>query len=49
MAMKQRSITFIRAFLEEIRPYIALTKDVATDGNCGFRALAGLLRYPEDS
>lgn len=42
-------MTFVWAFPEEIRPYIALTKDVTADGNYGFRAIAGLLGYPEDS
>lgn len=49
MPMKQRSMTFVRAFLEGIRPYIALTKDVAADENYRFRAIARLLGYLEDS
>lgn len=42
-------MTFVRAFPEGIRPYIALTKDAADDGNYGFRAIARLLGYLEAS
>lgn len=49
MTMKQRSMTLVRVFLKGIRPYIALTKDMAIDGNCGFKVIARLLEYPENS
>ncbi|CAL2264756.1 unnamed protein product [Prunus armeniaca] len=32
-----------------IRPFIMGAKDVKSDGNCGFRAIAGLLGYGENS
>ncbi|KAM6547138.1 hypothetical protein CsatB_018814 [Cannabis sativa] len=33
----------------ELKPYIQVIKDVAQDGNCGFRAIAGLLDMGEDN
>ena len=31
-----------------LRPYIRHVKDVSADGNCGFRAIAGLVGLTED-
>ena len=38
---------FLEAFPSELRRYIKYVKDVAADGNCGFRAIAGLIGFGE--
>lgn len=42
-------IAYINAFLDGLRPFISHVKDVATDGNCGFEAIAELIGFGEDS
>ncbi|KAL7221792.1 hypothetical protein ACSBR1_023688 [Camellia fascicularis] len=38
---------FLEAFSFELRRYIKYIKNVATDGNCGFRAIADLMGFGE--
>ncbi|KAL7238264.1 hypothetical protein ACSBR2_004379 [Camellia fascicularis] len=37
-----------KAFSSELRRYIKYVKDVAADGNCGFRAIAALIGFGEE-
>ncbi|XP_028122576.1 uncharacterized protein LOC114319718 [Camellia sinensis] len=37
-----------KAFPSELRRYIKYVKDVVADGNCGFRAIAGLMGFGEE-
>ncbi|XXG82503.1 hypothetical protein AAC387_Pa10g0435 [Persea americana] len=46
---RTRLRTFLHLLLESLGPYIHTVKDVAADGNCGFRAIAGLLDMSNDS
>ncbi|XP_028071740.1 uncharacterized protein LOC114274068 [Camellia sinensis] len=39
---------FLEAFPSELRRYIKYVKDVAADGNCGFRVIAGLMGFGEE-
>ncbi|XP_057511322.1 protein NLP6-like isoform X2 [Actinidia eriantha] len=41
-------VSYIDCFPVSLRPYIQHVKDVAFDGNCGFRAIAGLMDIGED-
>jgi hypothetical protein len=43
------STSFYYSFLQTLRPFIQHIKDVAADGNCGFRRVAGLLGMGEDN
>ena len=43
-----RPISYIHLFLDGLRPYIHHVKDVKADGNCGFRAIAGLMGFGKD-
>ncbi|GFS38077.1 hypothetical protein Acr_00g0055490 [Actinidia rufa] len=50
-AYHTKSVTplpYIDWFPASLRPYILHVKDVALDGNCGFRAIAGLMGIGED-
>ena len=44
-----RRSSYIDALPEGIRAYIEHVKDVTSDGNCGYRAIADLLGYGEDA
>ncbi|XP_028070434.1 uncharacterized protein LOC114272918 [Camellia sinensis] len=39
--------SYVDGLLVGLKPYIRLIKDVDTDGNCGFRAIAGLMGLTE--
>ncbi|KAL7180713.1 hypothetical protein ACSBR1_039722 [Camellia fascicularis] len=39
---------FLEAFSSELRRYIKYVKDVAANGNCGFRAIVGLIGFGEE-
>ncbi|XP_057511836.1 protein NLP7-like isoform X3 [Actinidia eriantha] len=41
-------VSYIDCFPASLRPYIRHVKDVAFDGNCGFRAIAGLMNIGEE-
>ncbi|XP_057511336.1 uncharacterized protein LOC130793585 isoform X2 [Actinidia eriantha] len=41
-------VSYVDCFPASLRPYIRHVKDVAFDGNCGFRAIAGLMDIGED-
>ncbi|XP_052289406.1 uncharacterized protein LOC127899726 [Citrus sinensis] len=41
--------SFIDSFPQGLRPYIHHVKDVAADGNCGFRVVADLIGLGEDN
>ena len=41
-------VSYIDCFPASLRPYIRHVEDVALDGNCGFRAIAGLMDIGED-
>ncbi|XP_057511590.1 protein NLP6-like [Actinidia eriantha] len=41
-------VSYIDCFPASLRPYIRHVKDVAFDGNCGFRAIAGLMNIDEE-
>ena len=41
-------VSYIDCFPASLRPYILHVKDVALDGNCGFRAIAGLMNIGEE-
>ncbi|GFS38079.1 regulatory particle non-ATPase 12A [Actinidia rufa] len=41
-------VSYIDCFPASLRPYIRYVKDVAFDGNCGFRAIAGLMNIGEE-
>ncbi|KAL9409227.1 hypothetical protein AB3S75_047588 [Citrus x aurantiifolia] len=41
--------SFINSFPQGLRPYIHHVKDVAADGNCGFRVVADLIGLGEDN
>ncbi|XP_057511320.1 protein NLP6-like isoform X2 [Actinidia eriantha] len=41
-------VSYIDCFPASLRPYIRHVKDVTFDGNCGFRAIAGLMDIGED-
>eukprot|EP00268_Persea_americana_P034804 TRINITY_DN3440_c2_g1_i6.p1 TRINITY_DN3440_c2_g1~~TRINITY_DN3440_c2_g1_i6.p1 ORF type:complete len:952 (-),score=86.58 TRINITY_DN3440_c2_g1_i6:87-2942(-) len=43
-----KPISYIDLFPDGLRPYIHHVKDVKADGNCGFRAIAGLMGFGED-
>ncbi|XP_008228065.1 PREDICTED: uncharacterized protein LOC103327505 [Prunus mume] len=45
---KERPVEFVDAFPQALRSCIHHVKDVATDGHCGYRAIAALLGYGED-
>ena len=47
-ARSTRPVSHIESFPEGLRPYIRHIKDAAADGNCGFRAIAGLVGLTED-
>ena len=47
---RQQTISgFMGQLPSHLHNYIIGTKDVASDGHCGFRAIADLLGYTEDS
>ena len=39
---------YVDAFPSGLKPYIKFAKDVAVDGNCGFRAIAASIGHTED-
>ncbi|XP_028108653.1 uncharacterized protein LOC114307442 [Camellia sinensis] len=39
---------YVNAFPSGLKPYIKFVKDVAADGNCGFRAIATSIGHTED-
>ncbi|XP_028105854.1 uncharacterized protein LOC114304908 [Camellia sinensis] len=39
---------YVDAFPSGLKPYIKFVKDVAADGNCGFRAIAASIGHTED-
>ncbi|XP_028060852.1 uncharacterized protein LOC114264436 [Camellia sinensis] len=39
---------YVDAFLAGLKPYIKFIKDVAADGNCGFRAIVASIGHTED-
>ncbi|XP_028087671.1 uncharacterized protein LOC114288362 [Camellia sinensis] len=39
---------YVDAFPSGLKPYIKFVKDVAVDGNCGFRAIAASIGHTED-
>ncbi|XP_038688749.1 uncharacterized protein LOC119987916 [Tripterygium wilfordii] len=50
---RSRSTAYEHVYLNQfppiLHPYIMFVKDVRADGNCGFRAIAGLLGFGEDA
>ncbi|XP_028096942.1 uncharacterized protein LOC114296808 [Camellia sinensis] len=48
MTQPTNCISYFEEFPEKLRPYIHHIKDVQADGNCGFRAIAGLIGLGED-
>ncbi|CAL5336904.1 unnamed protein product [Camellia sinensis] len=48
MTQSTNRISYFKQFPEKLRPYIHHIKDVQADGNCGFRAIAGLIGLGED-
>ncbi|XP_057493207.1 uncharacterized protein LOC130778715 [Actinidia eriantha] len=44
----QNACLYNNQFRDALRPYIQLVKDVAVDGTCGFRAVAGLIALIEE-
>ncbi|GFS38078.1 hypothetical protein Acr_00g0055500 [Actinidia rufa] len=42
------TVSYIDCFPASLRQYIRNVKDVASDGNCGFRAIAGLMGIGEE-
>ncbi|XXG85435.1 hypothetical protein AAC387_Pa11g0511 [Persea americana] len=44
-----KPVSYINTLPTGLRPYIHHVKDVNADGNCGFRAIAGLMGLGEDS
>ena len=46
---RTQSCTFLHLLPQSLRPCIQTVKDVATDDNCGFRAIADFLGMGEDS
>ncbi|KAL7171017.1 hypothetical protein ACSBR2_035806 [Camellia fascicularis] len=45
---KKTNLSFVCEFPSSLRPYIQLVKNVDADGDCGFRTIAGLIRFGED-
>ncbi|XXG59129.1 hypothetical protein AAC387_Pa04g1266 [Persea americana] len=45
---RTRSCMFPHLLPKSLAPYILIVKDVVADGNCGFKAIAGLLGMGED-
>ncbi|XP_060969793.1 protein FAR1-RELATED SEQUENCE 6-like [Cannabis sativa] len=45
----QHSQSYLKSLPCELKPYIRFVKDVESDGNCGFRAIADLMGMGEDS
>ncbi|XP_057496891.1 uncharacterized protein LOC130781651 isoform X1 [Actinidia eriantha] len=43
-----KSILYVDAFPARLRPYFRYVKDVAADGNCGFRVIGGLMGFGEE-
>ncbi|XP_057488525.1 protein FAR1-RELATED SEQUENCE 2-like [Actinidia eriantha] len=43
-----KSILYVDAFPVGLRPYFRHVKDVAADGNCGFRVIGGLMGFGEE-
>ena len=43
-----KSILYVDAFPAGLRPYFRYVKDVAADGNCGFRVIGGLMGFGEE-
>ncbi|GFS38058.1 P-loop containing nucleoside triphosphate hydrolases superfamily protein [Actinidia rufa] len=41
-------VSYVDCFPASLRPYIRHVKDVLFDGNCGFRAIAGLMNIGEE-
>jgi len=39
---------YVDAFPAGLKPYIKFVKDVAADGNCGFRAIAASIGHTKD-
>ncbi|XP_028088466.1 uncharacterized protein LOC114289028 [Camellia sinensis] len=39
---------YVDAFSSRLKPYIKFVKDVAADGNCGFKAIAASIGHTED-
>ncbi|XP_028075130.1 protein FAR1-RELATED SEQUENCE 3-like [Camellia sinensis] len=48
MTQSTNRISYFEQFSKKLRPYIRHIKDVQADGNCGFRAIAGLIGLGED-
>ncbi|GMP88160.1 hypothetical protein CsSME_00040240 [Camellia sinensis var. sinensis] len=48
MTQSTNRISYFEQFPKKLRPYIHHIKDVQADGNCGFRAIAGLIGLGED-
>ena len=48
MTQSTNHISYFEQFPEKLRPYIRHIKDLQADGNCGFRAIAGLIGLGED-
>ncbi|XP_060969857.1 uncharacterized protein LOC133037065 [Cannabis sativa] len=44
----QHSQSYLKSLPCELKPYICFVKDVESDGNCGFRAIADLMGMGED-
>lgn len=48
-ARGSKSMAYFDSFPIRLRPYIVGVKDVASDGNCGFRAVANVIGIGEDN
>ena len=46
---RTRSCMWAHSLPKSLGSYIETIKDVRADGNCGFRAIAGLMGMSEDS
>ena len=44
----KKLVNYVDSFPVDLRPYIRHVKDLAADGNCGFKAIAGLVGLIED-
>ncbi|XP_028094071.1 uncharacterized protein LOC114294145 [Camellia sinensis] len=43
-----KPVAYVDAFPSGLKPYIKFIKDIAADGNCGFRAIAASISHTED-
>jgi len=46
---QKSAVQFLNEFPPPLQPYITIVKDVPSDGNCGFWAIAGLLNIVTDN